>query len=105
MLRPTISLTLFFVCYVFIVFSQSSDANLLRPDDGVLDVQCFEVYQDSDDYIWIGSRAGLSKYDGRDITSFDRSLGLIAENIFSVHEDSQKRKWLINLFRVKNPKI
>ncbi len=97
MLRSIIVLFLSIYCCHSASFGQGDNTNLLRSDEGVLDLQCFEVFLDSDNYIWIGSRAGLSKYDGRDIKSFNRSSGLIAENIFSVHEDSQKRKWLINL--------
>jgi len=69
----------------------------LTTDEGLSEIQCFDIFQDSKGYIWIGTSAGANKYDGRDVKSFDRSNGLLSDHIYSFHEDSQNRIWINNL--------
>lgn len=69
----------------------------LTTDDGLSEMQCFDIFQDSQGYIWIGTSTGANKYDGKDVVKFDRSNGLLSDHIYSFHEDSQQRIWVSNL--------
>ncbi len=69
----------------------------LTTEEGLSEIKCFDAFQDSKGYIWIGTSAGANKYDGRDVMKFDRSNGLLCDHIYSFHEDSQQRIWVNNL--------
>lgn len=41
--------------------------------NGLADNTVSAVYKDKEGFIWFGTRNGLSRYDGRRITNFERS--------------------------------
>ena len=57
------------VCYAFL----SKDVHLLNMQNGLADNTVSAVYKDKEGFIWFGTRNGLSRYDGRRITNFERS--------------------------------
>lgn len=50
------------------------------------------ILQSRDGFIWIGSYAGLIRYDGRDFYRYDSSYGI--SSVFSLFADSQDRLWI-----------
>ena len=46
----------------------------LTTEDGLLDNMNFAIFQDSKNYIWIGGRAGLQRYDGYEFLNFTYNL-------------------------------
>lgn len=57
------------------------------------------VFQDSDGFLWIGtSDGGLNKYDGYNITNYDKEFGnlnsISDRNIFAIVEDNNKNLWI-----------
>lgn len=81
----------------FSMRAQVMDWGVLSLDSGLSDTKCFDVFADSKGYIWIGTRAGIDRYDGKDVVSFDRSTGLLCDNVFSCFEDTNGRIWINNL--------
>ena len=69
----------------------------LTTDEGLSEIKCFDVFQDSKGYMWIGTSAGANKYDGKDVIIFDRSNGLLSDHIYAFHEDNDERIWINNL--------
>jgi ligand-binding sensor domain-containing protein len=57
------------VCYAFL----SKDVHLLNMQNGLADNTVSAVYKDKEGFVWFGTRNGLSRYDGRRITNFERS--------------------------------
>jgi ligand-binding sensor domain-containing protein/signal transduction histidine kinase len=59
-------------------------------------VTCF--LQDSDGFLWIGTRDGLNKYDGYGFKVYrndqEDSTSLLKNNIYVLFEDSQKTLWI-----------
>lgn len=51
----------------------SKDVHLLNMQNGLADNTVSAVYKDKEGFIWFGTRNGLSRYDGRRITNFERS--------------------------------
>ena len=92
---------IYIIIYSFIaIISFCSGQNILKQlttEEGLSEIKCFDVFQDSKGYIWIGTSAGANKYDGRDVMIFDRSNGLLSDHIYSFHEDSQQRVWVNNM--------
>jgi ligand-binding sensor domain-containing protein/serine phosphatase RsbU (regulator of sigma subunit) len=59
-------------------------------------VQC--VYQDGQGFIWVGTQAGLNRYDGYAFTTFRHnakdSASLSDNMVWAIHEDRQGRLWV-----------
>ena len=54
------------------------------------------MHQDQEGFIWSGTRMGLIKYDGKDIRTFTRKDGLLADYVYEFYEDKQGRIWIHN---------
>ncbi|MCW5552316.1 MAG: hypothetical protein KIS67_09105 [Verrucomicrobiae bacterium] len=56
------------------------------------------LLQTSDGYLWVGTVAGLARFDGLRFTVFDESnvpeMADTGSNIRALHEDEQKRLWI-----------
>ena len=66
-------------------------------EDGLGHNQVECIFQDSDGFIWFGTRNGLSRYDGFEIVNFRHSNapGAISGNrILSINEDSDGYLWV-----------
>lgn len=57
------------VCYAFL----SKDVHLLNMQNGLADNTVSAVYKDKEGFVWFGTRNGLSRYDGGQITNFEQS--------------------------------
>ena len=54
-------------CYAF----WEKDVHLLNMQNGLADNTISAVYKDKEGFVWFGTRNGLSRYDGRQITNFE----------------------------------
>ena len=53
------------------------------------------IYQDHIGFIWVGTSAGLSKFDGYDFQTFnDKNSNLLGKAITAIFEDSDKNLWV-----------
>ena len=76
--------------------------------DGLPQMQCMTLFQDSKGYIWIGTKGGLSKYDGVKFINYTVNEGLPNNRIYSIKEDSKARIWALTaggLSVLKNDKF
>jgi ligand-binding sensor domain-containing protein len=53
------------------------------------------VYQDSEKYIWIATKAGVARYDGINFEVFTVDEGMTDNTVFTIWEDSQNRIWML----------
>lgn len=58
-------------CYAFL----EKDVHLLNMQNGLADNTISAVYKDKEGLVWFGTRNGLSRYDGRQITNFELKNG------------------------------
>ncbi|MGH2667228.1 PAS domain S-box protein [Flavobacterium sp.] len=73
----------------FQVSAQVYDFQCINQDDGLPSSSINAVFQDSRNYLWIGTEGGgLVKYDGIDYEVFDRNKGLSGEFITDITEDA-----------------
>jgi len=54
------------------------------------------VMQDSKGFIWIGTGAGVSRFDGYNLKHFTTDDGLSDDDIFQIREDANGRIWFLN---------
>ncbi len=55
------------------------------------------LYQDQAGYLWIGTQAGLNRYDGVSFTPYGPPQGLTQDWINAILEDAQGRLWIATL--------
>ncbi|NJN78942.1 MAG: hypothetical protein HC803_11980 [Saprospiraceae bacterium] len=53
----------------------------------------YQAFQDSRDFLWFSTEAGLSRFDGTRFRNFSMDEGLPDNEIFGLFEDSKNRLW------------
>jgi len=64
--------------------------------DGLPSNVVYNVFQDSQKFIWFATDAGAVRYDGQAFTTFTKKDGLNSNRITKIKEDSFGRVWIIN---------
>ncbi|MCM2369461.1 sensor histidine kinase [Aporhodopirellula aestuarii] len=66
------------------------------PDDGLPSDQVFDILQTQDGYLWIGTGAGLCRFDGVQFTTFDQNNTpeLASEQITQLFESRDGTLWV-----------
>ena len=65
-----------------------------KAPDGLPDSYILTIYQDSHQYLWIGTYSGLSRFDGKTFTNYGISNGLPDLFVNAILEDKQNRLWI-----------
>lgn len=77
--------------YIFKHFNES---------DGLINNKVTSLLCDHEGYIWIGTQAGLQRYDGTRfqnfVTNINDSFALQSDWIATIYEDSKNRLWISN---------
>jgi ligand-binding sensor domain-containing protein len=63
--------------------------------DGLPQMQCMVLYQDTKGYIWIGTKGGISRYDGIDFVNFSINEGLPDSRVVDINEDHNGNLWVL----------
>jgi ligand-binding sensor domain-containing protein len=64
--------------------------------DGLPQSQSTSIIQDSRGYIWIGTRNGLSRFDGIDFKNYYKKDGLPSNSVMNVFEDKYQNIWALS---------
>lgn len=95
LLRLYFALTLFLIGTIPKV--AASDRHVLvqhTVSSGLPSSTVYTVTQDSKGFIWMGTEAGLTRYDGTDFQTLTIADNLVSNDIFQVLEDREGRYWL-----------
>lgn len=63
-------------------------------ESGLAQSQIRSIAQDRNGYLWLGTLAGLTKYDGKKFINYSIQNGLIDNQIFSLTEDRTMGLWV-----------
>jgi ligand-binding sensor domain-containing protein len=63
-------------------------------ESGLAQSQIRTIAQDKNGYLWLGTLAGLSKYDGKKFVNYSIQSGLIDNQIFSLVADKYNGLWI-----------
>lgn len=77
--------------------------------DGLLTATVFDITQDKNGFIWMGTNEGVTRFDGYSFSSFNTDNGLSDNVIFRVENDNKGRLWFLSqnghLCYYKNDKL
>jgi len=68
----------------------------LETVNGIASDRVYCVTQDSKGYLWFGTDAGVSSFDGFTFKNFDNRKDLTANEVFEIYEDSKQRIWFLS---------
>ncbi|MBL7943949.1 MAG: hypothetical protein JNM00_14340 [Flavobacteriales bacterium] len=77
--------------------SQQPLVDEYRIEDGLVSNTVYCVTQDRDGFIWIGTDAGVSRFDGITFTNFTIDDGLCDNEILRIQQDKEGRMWFLSL--------
>jgi ligand-binding sensor domain-containing protein len=64
-------------------------------EEGLPQSQVYAMIQDSRGLLWIGTKGGgLSKFNGKEFTTFTKEEGLSGDQIYALFEDSKQNIWI-----------
>ncbi|MBL7702596.1 MAG: histidine kinase [Ferruginibacter sp.] len=63
--------------------------------EGTISEVVYCVFQDSKGYIWVGTDAGVSRYNGYSFTHYTKDDGLSDNDVFQITEDHLGRIWML----------
>lgn len=96
MLRQSIALFIFLI----IAFARTADAqspSYVRygPENGLNSTTVYYAFQDSKGYMWFGTDAGVSRFDGKHFESFTTADGLSDNEVLRIFQDRSDRIWFL----------
>ncbi|MDY0287099.1 MAG: two-component regulator propeller domain-containing protein, partial [Bacteroidales bacterium] len=87
-------LSVFFLLLISVsCFSQKRHAINLTTNDGLPITSVRAFHKDSRGYLWIGTDAGVVKYDGLEMSVFNSYNGLPGEKVWDIAEDWNGEMW------------
>lgn len=63
-------------------------------EQGLSESVVYDMVQDDDGYIWLGTGFGLNRFDGIRFQNFFEAQGLNSSRIRSLHKDQRGRVWV-----------
>lgn len=66
-------------------------------EDGLASMETYSALQDKQGYIWIGTDAGLTRFDGYNFINYTRKDGLSNNDVVRLFQDSKERLWIHSL--------
>src|SRR4030095_12901062 len=73
-------------CNVFVSQAQQINIRTYSIEDGLVNNDVLNIYQDSHGFIWLCTRGGLSRYDGTRFTNYTTDNGLTNDMINDIYE-------------------
>jgi len=93
------------ISYFFIVFILGFCANTFAQNpyirhyttlDGLPTNTIYQIFQDSNKFIWFTSEAGVVKFDGSNFITFRKKDGLSSNDVVRIKEDFTGRIWIFS---------
>ncbi|MBK9726828.1 MAG: histidine kinase [Saprospiraceae bacterium] len=96
-------LTLFFIVnllFLIPISAQEPYSKTYTTHDGLIHPQITALFKDSRNYLWIGTKGGVSRFNGKTFENFIPGEMNVITGIHQFHEDTNKHIWAINKFGI-----
>lgn len=91
-----------FLCLLIGMIPNWANAQVPNPtythytsEDGLSSQTVHACFQDSKGYMWFGTNAGVSRFDGKEFTRLTTADGLCDDDVRGFGEDEQGRLWML----------
>lgn len=91
----TILMALFAISWPVFFCAQNTVIKHYSVVDGMPSSECYDVMKDQKGYIWIGTDAGVVRYDGYRFKTYNNSKGLFDNTVFKILEDRHGKIWFL----------
>jgi hypothetical protein len=90
-------LTLILIFFSITCFAQNLELNTkhFSMANGLPSNTIYSIISDKSGYTWIGTDAGVCRFDGHEFTNFTKADGLSSNDVFDIFCDSKNRVWFI----------
>lgn len=65
--------------------------------EGLPQEDVLSIFQDKDNYMWFGTHAGAVKYNGREMSIYDKAKGFSSNSIFDIAQDDEGTMFFASL--------
>jgi ligand-binding sensor domain-containing protein/serine phosphatase RsbU (regulator of sigma subunit) len=96
-IRNIILVTLFFMFASVNLNAQTYFFEKYGVEQGLSSSKVYSVIQDRNDWIWLGTESGVSRFDGLKFENFSARNGMASGGVYSLAEDSLGRIWFGHL--------
>jgi len=94
-IRPSRRIIFFYLLFVTgILHAQNYFFDQFSVSEGLAQSTVYSIIQDSNDYLWMGTQAGVSRFDGLEFVNYTAEDGLAPNGVRAVFEDSYGNIWL-----------
>ena len=77
----------------FTVYGQQFYFDQFSVSDGLAQSTVFDMIQDRNDVYWLGTRAGVARFDGANFVNFTAKDGLAENGVRAICEDNDGKIW------------
>jgi len=57
--------------------------------EGLPQEDILSIFQDKDNYMWFGTHSGAVKYNGREMSIYNKDIGLSSNSVFDIDQDTE----------------
>lgn len=83
-------------CIMVLLNGQSTLSKNYTTNSGLPSNETYDLFQDKDGFIWVGTDNGAIRFDGNRMQTFQLKDGLADNDVLSIHQDSQGRIWFLS---------
>jgi hypothetical protein len=99
-------LLLAFLSFTTVLHAQTLQFNNYTTNEGLITDEVYNLYQDRKGYVWVFSKFGTVKYDGKEFKQVLKNLPFKDSFIFSIYENKNGKKWVANsnarIYEIRN---
>ncbi len=82
------------------LMAQSTYSKTYTTHEGLIHPQITALFKDSRNYLWIGTKGGVSRFNGKTFENFIPGEMNVTAGIYQFHEDANKHIWAINKYGI-----
>lgn len=96
-MKNVVSLFLLITALLFSlsIFSQELAWHRYTVNDGLVQSQITDIFQDDKGYLWICTRMGVSRFDGIHFDNFTEKDGLLTHWPYQIEQDDKGNMWML----------